>query len=49
MHMVPPAIRIVVIPTGVTVMLGLCNPPRNWTDMVCPSLPGFDNPRNTLR
>jgi hypothetical protein len=41
MHMVPPAIPIVVIPTRVTVMLGLHNPPRNWTDTVCPSLPGF--------
>jgi hypothetical protein len=31
MHVVLQAIRIVVIPEGVTVLLGLCNPPRNWT------------------
>ncbi len=28
MHVAPPAIWIVVVPIGVTVMLGLCNPPR---------------------
>jgi hypothetical protein len=27
MHVAPPAIRIVVVPVGVTVLLGLCNPP----------------------
>jgi hypothetical protein len=27
MHVVPPAIRIVVVPTGVTVLLRLYNPP----------------------
>jgi hypothetical protein len=41
MHAAPPAIRIVVIPTGVTVLLGLCNPPRSWIGMVGPSLPGL--------
>jgi hypothetical protein len=40
MHMAPPAIRIVVIPVGVTVMLGLCNPPCSWIGTVGPSLPG---------
>jgi hypothetical protein len=41
MHMAPPAIRIVVVPIGVTVMLGLCNPPHSWTGMVGPSLSGL--------
>jgi hypothetical protein len=41
MHVVPPAIRIVVVPTGVTVLLGLHNPPRSWTGTVGPSLLGF--------
>jgi hypothetical protein len=41
MHAVPPAILTVVIPAGMTVMLGLHNPPRSWTDMVGPSLPNF--------
>jgi hypothetical protein len=41
MHAVPPTIRIVVVPTGVTILLGLRNPPRSWTDMVGPSLPDF--------
>jgi hypothetical protein len=41
MHAAPPAIPIVVIPTGVTVLLGLHNPPRSWTGTVDPSLPGF--------
>jgi hypothetical protein len=41
MHVVPLAIRIVVLPVGVTVLLGLRNPPRSWTSMVGPSLPGF--------
>jgi hypothetical protein len=40
MHMVPPAIRIVVVPTGVTVLLGFCNPPRSWTGTLGPYLPG---------
>jgi hypothetical protein len=29
MHVAPPAIRIVVVPVGVTLLLGLCNPPRS--------------------
>jgi hypothetical protein len=41
MHVAPPAIRIVVVPAGVTVLLGLHNPPHSWTGMVGPSLPGF--------
>jgi hypothetical protein len=41
MLVVPPAIQIVVVPTGVTVLLELCNPPRSWTDMVGLSLPGL--------
>jgi hypothetical protein len=44
MHVVSPAIWIVVVPTGVTVLLGLQNPPRSWTGMVGPSLPGFTIP-----
>jgi hypothetical protein len=41
MHMAPPAIRTVVVPTGVTFLLGLHNPPCSWTDTVSPSLPDF--------
>jgi hypothetical protein len=41
MHVVPPTIRIVVVPAGVTVLLGLHNPTHGWTDMVGPSLPGL--------
>jgi hypothetical protein len=41
MHVVPLVIQIVVVPAGVTVLLGLRNPPRSWTGMVGPSLPGF--------
>jgi hypothetical protein len=41
MHAAPQTIQIVVVPTGVTVMLGLHNPPRSWTGMVGPSLPDF--------
>jgi hypothetical protein len=40
-HVTPLAIWIVVVPAGVTVLLGLHNPPRSWTGMVAPSLPGF--------
>jgi hypothetical protein len=40
-HVVPPAIQIVVVPTGVTVLLGLHNPPCSWTSTLGPSLPGF--------
>jgi hypothetical protein len=36
-----PAIRIVVIPAGVTVMLGLRNPLCSSTSTVGPFLPGF--------
>jgi hypothetical protein len=36
-----PAIPIVVVPTEVTILLGLHNPPRSWTGTVGPSLPGF--------
>jgi hypothetical protein len=39
-HVVPPTIRIVV-PAGVTVLLGLHNPPSSWTGTMGPSLPGF--------
>jgi hypothetical protein len=41
MHVVPPDIRIIGLPAGVTVMLGLCNPPCSWTGTVGPSLPSF--------
>jgi hypothetical protein len=41
MHVAPPAIRIVVVPAGVIILIGLHNPPCSWTDMVDPSLPGF--------
>jgi hypothetical protein len=41
MHASRPAIQTVVVPVGVTVLLGLRNPPRSWTDMVGPSLPDF--------
>jgi hypothetical protein len=29
MHMVPMVIQIVVVPAGVIVLLGLCNPPHS--------------------
>jgi hypothetical protein len=41
MHVAPPAIQTVVIPAGQTILLGLHNPPHNWTDTVGPSLPDF--------
>jgi hypothetical protein len=41
MHVAPLTIHIVVVPVGVIVLLGLHNPPRSWTGMVGPSLPGF--------
>jgi hypothetical protein len=41
MHVTPPTIRIVMVPIGVTVLLGLHNPPRSWTSTVGPSLPSF--------
>jgi hypothetical protein len=37
----PPAIRTVVVPTGVTVLLGLRTLPRSWIGTVGPSLPSF--------
>jgi hypothetical protein len=40
-HVAPPAIRIVVVPAGVTVLLELHNPQHSWTSMVDPSLPSF--------
>jgi hypothetical protein len=41
MHMAPPIIWIIVVPIGVTVLLGLRNPPRSWIGMVGLCLPGF--------
>jgi hypothetical protein len=41
MHVAPPAIQIVVVPVGLTILLGLRNPPRSWTGTVGPSLLGF--------
>jgi hypothetical protein len=41
MHVAPAAIRIVMVPVGVIVLLGLRNPPRSWTGTVGPSLPGL--------
>jgi hypothetical protein len=41
MHVAPLAIRIIVVPAGVIVLLGLHNPPRSCTSTVGPSLPGF--------
>jgi hypothetical protein len=41
MHAVLSAIRIVVVPTGVTILLGLRDPPHSWTGTLGPSLPGF--------
>jgi hypothetical protein len=41
MHVAPPAIWIVVVPAGVTVLLGLHNPPRSWIGTVGPSIPAF--------
>jgi hypothetical protein len=41
MHAAPMAIRIGVVPVGVTVLLGLHNPPRSWTSMVDSSIPSF--------
>jgi hypothetical protein len=41
MHVAPLAIRIIVVPAGVTVLLGLHNLPHSWTGMVGPFLPGF--------
>jgi hypothetical protein len=41
MHVAPPAIRIVVVRTGVIVLLGLRNPPCSRTGTVGPSLCDF--------
>jgi hypothetical protein len=41
MHMAPPAIQVVVVPAGVTILLGLHNPPCSWIGTVGPSLAGF--------
>jgi hypothetical protein len=41
MHVAPPAIRIVVVPAVLTVLLGLRNPARSWTSTMGPSLPVF--------
>jgi hypothetical protein len=41
MHAVPQAIQTIVVPTGVTILLGFCNPPRSWTGMVGSSLLHF--------
>jgi hypothetical protein len=41
MHAAPPAIRTVVVPTRVIVLLGLHNPPRSWTGTMGPSLTNF--------
>jgi hypothetical protein len=39
MHVAPLTIWIIVVRTGVTIMLGLCNPPHSGTGTVGPSLP----------
>jgi hypothetical protein len=41
MHAAPPAIRIIVVPVGVTILLGLHNPPCSWIGTVGPSVPSF--------
>jgi hypothetical protein len=41
MHVAPPVIWTVVVPAGVTVLLGLHNPPCSWIGTVGPSLPDF--------
>jgi hypothetical protein len=41
MYVAPLAIQSVVVPVGVTVRLGLYNPPHSWTDTMGTSLPGF--------
>jgi hypothetical protein len=41
MHVAPPAIWTVVVPAGVTILLGLRNPPCSLTDTVGPSLPDY--------
>jgi hypothetical protein len=41
MYTAPRTYRLFVVPTGVTVLLGLRSPPRSWTGTLGPSLPGF--------
>jgi hypothetical protein len=41
MHVAPLAIRIVVVPAGVTILLVLCNPPLSQISIVGLSLPGL--------
>jgi hypothetical protein len=41
MHVTPPAIQTIVVPTRMTILLGLRNPPRSWTGTVDPSLTDF--------
>jgi hypothetical protein len=41
MHAAPPAIQTVVVTAGVTVLLGLHNPPCSWTGTVGLPLPDF--------
>jgi hypothetical protein len=41
MHVAPPTIQTVVVPVGVSVLLGFHNPPHNWTGTVGPSLLDF--------
>jgi hypothetical protein len=41
MNAMPPAIQTVVVPAGVTVLLGIRNPPRSWISTIGPSLPDF--------
>jgi hypothetical protein len=41
MHAAPLAIQTIVVPVGVTILLGLHNPPHSWTGTVGPSLPEF--------
>jgi hypothetical protein len=41
MHVAPLAIRIVVVPAGVTILLVLCNLSHSWIGTVGLSLPGL--------
>jgi hypothetical protein len=40
-HAAPLAIRTVVVPAGVTILLGIRNPPHSWTGTVGLYLPDF--------
>jgi hypothetical protein len=44
MHTAPQSIRAVVVSVGVTILLGLHNPPHSWTGTMGPSLPAFTMP-----